>query len=588
MVEDNYDPFDVGAYDPFAPKADGFAPSRPERTSPEKTSDPFEPKATKPSQGEDDPFAPLTIQPYTRQPEGQPTRPQPTEQAPPPELPEVEDKSLWDEFTTGLGRGIDTTQALGYGLGALIGDATGWDWLRDKGAEGYARNMQEAGENAASVRFTEIDDAGDVLQWAAGGIGELLPTFASMIAGGGVGGLAARAALPAIGQAAAKKFAGRALLREMEKQVVKETAEKGFKTLGKEALKEAAENRFKGLGKESLDTALKTVFTNLGATTGAFLTNTGLNTGEVYGNFIDPQTGEIVDSASRAGRVFGSIGGGLLAGALDTAVPLAVWKRAGKVIGGRTGAVPEKKEMIQLTLDKLKSPSNRMAKAAANLLATSGLEGTTEAAQELISEVVGVTVDEAREWDWSEFKPQAIEAFALGALGGGVMGSPVAVAETLEPTNQISILERQLGMANLLEPVAQEELSLKKLQKLSEKGNEYRNREGEQQGNVARSREEIVQELRSRAESEGTEDTVAKTVENAAQESEILDSILGLDPKSDESVSLSNDDKFSRLSTEQQSEFETRLSESLNLPPPPQEKGQAQTTTEPTLSLIHI
>lgn len=352
-----------------------------------------------------------------------------------------EDRSLLGEFGAGLARGIDTTQAMGYGLAslsrdigygltALAGDLIGADslenWALKKFSEdnwasqGFARNMQEAQKNAASVRFLDIsegenflEDTSNFIRWAAGGLGELAPTIAVTFASGGAGGVAAgatRAALPKLGEAAAKKYISRAAIKKFGKD-----------GLAKKSAKELT---------DFADQAIK----NLGTSAGVLASSVGMNTGEIYGNFIDPETGEInEDSTSRAGRVLGTIGGGMLAGALDSLIPAKLFGKANL----------SKDDVIRNALRKIPT-SQRAAKAAGEILLNTTVEGTTEAAQELISEAVGVSVDSIKDWDWDSLRPELIEAFALGALGGSVMTAPVEATQAVREIALAPQIENRL------------------------------------------------------------------------------------------------------------------------------------------------
>lgn len=377
------DPFDITeSRDPFV---DNMA-------SPKEVSDAVAPKSVKPK----DPFADLSKLDIPKSPVVADIEPEPEEPAKKGALEALAESPK--TAIKGFSRFVDSTQGMAYGLQALAGDAVGWDRLRDTGAQGYARNMQEAARNASRVSFQDIDSVGDFIEWAAGGAGELVPTAAMMMASGGITGAAAKAFLPTLGREAVKRLG--------MKKIRKEIGEKGVEKL---------------IAKGELSGAMDRVLWNLGATAGGYASNAGLGIGETYGNFIDADTGEISSTSPRLGRVLGSIGGGLLIGALDTAMPA---KALAKVNPIRSTA-------IRNIVDTVSSSPKAKAAAAKLLLGAVG-EGTTEAAQELVSYTVGATVDEVKEWDWSEFKPQAIEAFALGALGGTLLGGGVTAMEVLQ------------------------------------------------------------------------------------------------------------------------------------------------------------
>lgn len=109
-------------------------------------------------------------------------------------------------FTGGLAAGVDQVQAMGGGLLQAAGDLAESDALWEAGRDIYQDNMAEAEENALGYGFTDIQGAGDAWNWARFTAGNLLPTLATSVAGGGVGGIAARA----LAGQAAKQAAGKA------------------------------------------------------------------------------------------------------------------------------------------------------------------------------------------------------------------------------------------------------------------------------------------------------------------------------------------------------------------------------------------
>ena len=113
-------------------------------------------------------------------------------------------------FTGGVASGIDQIQAMGGGLMMAAGDALKSDTLWEGGRETYQRNMQEAQESSLDYGFTDIRGAGDAFNWARYTAGNLLPTLAVSVAGGGIGGLAGRMLAGQAAKQAAMK-AGQAL-----------------------------------------------------------------------------------------------------------------------------------------------------------------------------------------------------------------------------------------------------------------------------------------------------------------------------------------------------------------------------------------
>ena len=142
------------------------------------------------------------------------------------ELPEVNDRS---EFTKGLLRGVDSTQALLYGGIGAVGDVLGMDSVRDWGYENYARNMEEAEENKAAIgSISEVNSLGSFGQYTMGVLGELAPTAAGALASGGIGALA--------GKYYGSKLIRKAVADQIENQVQKGIADAAAKGIASEAV----------------------------------------------------------------------------------------------------------------------------------------------------------------------------------------------------------------------------------------------------------------------------------------------------------------------------------------------------------------
>ena len=111
-------------------------------------------------------------------------------------IQEEEETGVLNEFGKGFGAGVDQLQALAGGAKALVGSAVGIDdWFYD-GMDYFNEQMDEANENAADVgRIEDIDGVGDLANYSAFIVGNIIP---SLIGGGGVG---------AVGGAVAKNVA---------------------------------------------------------------------------------------------------------------------------------------------------------------------------------------------------------------------------------------------------------------------------------------------------------------------------------------------------------------------------------------------
>ena len=167
--------------------------------------------------------------------------------------PEQEESDHW-QATKGLISGGHQTLGLISGAAALVGDAVGSDWLKEKGMAGYQSRMEKAAEYAPNVTFTEIDGIGDFGDWAAYTLGNLAPTMATMFATGGVGAAVAKRGI--------KEYGEKVLQDQLKKGIGKKAAEK--------AALEAVEKR---------------VAYGLGA--GSFTGSTTLEGGGIYGETED-------------------------------------------------------------------------------------------------------------------------------------------------------------------------------------------------------------------------------------------------------------------------------------------------------------
>ncbi|MCD6006919.1 LPD38 domain-containing protein [Halomonas sp. IOP_31] len=111
-------------------------------------------------------------------------------------------------FSAGFSAGVDQLQAMGGGLLMAAGQKLGEEDVYEAGKGVYDRNMAEAGENALGYGFTDLftNPETSAWQWASYTAGNLVPTMATAVAGGGAGGVAARM----LAGAAAKRAATQA------------------------------------------------------------------------------------------------------------------------------------------------------------------------------------------------------------------------------------------------------------------------------------------------------------------------------------------------------------------------------------------
>lgn len=127
--------------------------------------------------------------------------------------------SIGREFARGVSSGVDAVQQGLYGLTALAGHATGLKGVEDWGREGVVRNEQEMQATAPAVgRIEDIGGVHDAALWASHGLGQLAPFMLSSLAGGGVGGIAGRAAGAAAARGVVSKAAAEGVIREAAKR----------------------------------------------------------------------------------------------------------------------------------------------------------------------------------------------------------------------------------------------------------------------------------------------------------------------------------------------------------------------------------
>jgi len=169
----------------------------------------------------------------------------------PDEVKFVATNDEW-QITKGFKAGIDQTQALGGGLVAAVGDAIGAEGLKQEGLDIYESNMSEAGLRSGNVAgFTDIEGIEDTLDWASYTLGNLVPSVATVVGTGGIGG--------AVAKIGGKKLVNNLVEKELGKGVSLEIAKQ---TAGKELAKRIA----------------------TGTAAGSYAGGVGLGTGSVYGD----------------------------------------------------------------------------------------------------------------------------------------------------------------------------------------------------------------------------------------------------------------------------------------------------------------
>lgn len=270
------------------------------------------------------------------------------------------------QFTKGLKAGVDQVQALGGGLLALSGDYAGAESVKEKGLDIYQSNMDEAAKYRPESTFTEIDGVGDALDWAGYTLGNLAPTMATAVAGGGIGGI--------VGKKAAQTAAANLIKSELAKGAGKEAA---IKSAGELIAKRIATGQ--GLG--------------------AYVASAGMETGSIYGDTEDANVSALH---------------GAVAGAFD-ALPVA------RVLGKFGIAGAAKNEIAGNVVARI---AKEGLKQSAFEGGTEGLQTLVEQHAKYWVENNGASLlQNLGDVGWNE----VIEATAAGALGGAAMGGPTGL-----------------------------------------------------------------------------------------------------------------------------------------------------------------
>jgi hypothetical protein len=336
------------------------------------------------------------------------------------------ERSLGEEFGVGIDRGVDQTQALGYGLLGMIGQSLGVEGIEEYGLENYVRKMEEAAQSEASVRdpFEEIEDAGDAATYAAGLIGEQLPQLLVSAIGGGIGGFAAKTVAKKvvaneIGKRVAAGMAGREFASEAAK-----IAARG--ELTKQASKEVAEKVAQGVLMSEGAAATK------GGIAGAYLANFGQIAGGSFGQ-IAQETGEGDAAAAAAFAVPGA--------ALDTLGEVFI---AGKFLKPFTKAGRAAAGGAEMSL------LGRVARSVGvGLPSAAAIEGGTEYAQTGLEQAALGAADPNRTIEEVIGTPEAERerqiAATAGAVVGGGLGGAGSVIEALAPQTAAKLRQTTQG-----------------------------------------------------------------------------------------------------------------------------------------------
>lgn len=317
----------------------------------------------------------------------------------------VSDNSLGEEFIAGLGQGVNSFQGSLFGVAGLLGRELGIGWLEEAGYEGAKRNFEEAGQTGRqSGGFSDIESAGGFFKWASASLGEAIPSLASMFTGAGIG--------VSIGKKAIENGVKRSLARRIERDL---TGRFGF---DKGAALEAAS----GL---------------MNSKTGQTMLAKAFTTG---------RSGAVIAKAAGKATTLGGRAGGFIAatlpqiGAIDQELVSAGIVDPGltALIGGIAGGALELAPALRLMDKMFPGVDRQVAKIFVKDFAIStgtqlALEGSTEAAQELIQLAALAYHDPTFDMFSPDAKRRVIDAFAAGALVGAVTGGGAEAVGSIGP-----------------------------------------------------------------------------------------------------------------------------------------------------------
>jgi hypothetical protein len=276
-------------------------------------------------------------------------------------------KSGWEQ-TKGLG--ALAVSALGQKASELTDGAIG-DGMQKWGYETYQQTERAAEpyREGRTTRVEDIDGVGSAVDWFQYTLGNVAPSVAESILAGGIGFAAGSAATPAgsiLG--AVGGAAGKGAIKSLLANVAKKGMARGMS-------REAAEKMAGGAA---------------GAAIGTFAAGYQMGTGDIYGETIDPATGK--------GNATVALLGAIPYAGVEALTDMML---AGHILKGAAGA------------DLIKRIPAAFAKGA-------GLEGSQEVAQESINILAGL--NEGKEYSTEEVVSRLGNAFAAGAVAGGVLG----------------------------------------------------------------------------------------------------------------------------------------------------------------------
>tara|TARA_Y100000004_G_scaffold89570_1_gene100483 strand:+ start:2421 stop:10817 length:8397 start_codon:yes stop_codon:yes gene_type:complete len=289
-------------------------------------------------------------------------------------------------FGRGLSRGITTTAGLiGDVIPAMVGQAVGADEYRDRQMQEYIERMKKMDEERPSLvpTYKDIDGVGDLAKYSLETIGQFVPSVATSIAGGGIGGF--------LGQTVAKQGA-----KKLLDAGAKEAAAKFAKSA---VTKGQIGGAFAGSGIQTIPEAYATLEQETG----------------------DPQlTASLIVGSANA--------------ALDSILPAAFLTRLGK--DGRDQVA---RGIVAQTIQRLGTTTGktRGSTVLKSALKSGVIEGLTEGLQATNQTLAARILDENPEfWQSGDFT-QILDATIRGAIGGKAFGAGTGFFTKTETQKQL-------------------------------------------------------------------------------------------------------------------------------------------------------
>ena len=301
--------------------------------------------------------------------------------------------TLGEELRAGVGSGVDNLQAGMYGTAGLMGRELGIGWLEKVGMEGAAENFEQAGKNGRQAGgFTDIESAGGFFKSFSASLGEAVPSIALAWTGGGIGAK--------VGQKAVELGVKKSMARNVERRLAKY----GF---GRE---------------ESLISARNFMLSKEGQK-------------ELAWAYTSARPRAIIDKAAREANKIGRGAGAVAAASLPMIGRIdqellssgiadpGLTALLGGIVGGALEAVPALRLLDKMFPGVDKQVSKQFVKDFAVSTGTQmALEGSTEAAQEIIQLAALAYHDPTFDMFSPDARNRVIDAFAAGAAVGAVTG----------------------------------------------------------------------------------------------------------------------------------------------------------------------